>query len=117
MEMDTFGHAFQALAIIGLLLGVSWWLAQWFKRKRLTRIGSNRLVTVLESTMLSPQVALHVVKIASRCWLVGSSTTMVSAITELPTNEIDAWLEEQRRQVTQPHVVVSTLFQRLRGPS
>lgn len=74
------------------MLAGSYAVARAFIKARVFVRGNRRLVTVLESTMLSQHSALHVVKIGTRYLLVGGSEASISALAEFSAQEMEAWL-------------------------
>lgn len=85
-----------ALAVVGLMLVGVYVIMQGLRRGRVFGSAGRRLITVLESTMLSQHTAVHVVKAGSRYLLIGASNGAVVTLAELPTEEVDAWLVQQR---------------------
>jgi flagellar biogenesis protein FliO len=91
-----FNYAVALLVVALMLLGL-WVVARGLSRGRIFASASRRMVTVLESTMLSQHVAVHVVKVGERYFLLGGSNNgTVSTLSELPPDEVDAWLKAQR---------------------
>ena len=54
---------FLALLVVALMLLGLWVVVRGLSRGRIFASASRRMVTVLESTMLSQHVAVHVVKV------------------------------------------------------
>ena len=72
----------ERLAILALVLATLYFAARRLRRTQLfTRSG--RLVTVLETTMLSQHAMLHVVSAGGRHFLIGSAPGSVVRIAEL----------------------------------
>lgn len=76
---------FARLAIVALVLAGMYFLARKLRDARFFARGSRRL-NVLESAMLSPNAALHVVRAGDRYFLVGTGS--VTPIAELRLAEI-----------------------------
>lgn len=85
-----------ALVVVGLMLVGLWVVVRGIARGRVLVSADRRLVTVLESTMLSQHVSLHVVKVGARYLLVGGGNAQVSTLAELPIDEVEPWLAAQR---------------------
>jgi flagellar biogenesis protein FliO len=80
-----------------MLLGL-WIVVRGVARGRVISSSSRRLVTVLESTALSQHTAVHVVKAGNRYLLVGGGNNgSLATLTELPAEDVDAWLAAQRQ--------------------
>ena len=76
-------HYAVALAAVGLMLVGLQTAARVYARRRFTTANANRHVVVLESTALTQQTALHVVRAGSRTYLVGSAQASVTLLAEL----------------------------------
>ena len=88
---------FLALFVVALMLLGLWVVVRGLSRGRIFASASRRMVTVLESTMLSQHVAVHVVKVGERYLLVGGGNNgTLAMLAELPPDEVDAWLATQR---------------------
>jgi len=88
---------FLALVVVALMLLGLWVVVRGLSRGRILASASRRMVTVLESTMLSQHVAVHVVKVGERYLLVGGGNNgALTTLAELPPDEVDAWLSAQR---------------------
>ncbi len=85
-----------ALVVVALMLGGLYALTRGLARGRLLLSTKRRLVTVLESTPLAQHAAMHVVKAGNRYYLIGASNGQLNSLAELPAEEVDAWLSEQR---------------------
>ena len=105
---------FLALIIVGLLLGGLWLIVRGLARGRVFASAGRRMVTVIESTMLSQHAAVHVVKVGSRYLLIGGSNANVSTLAELAPEEVDAWLAQQRESLAGNRSLASMLA-RVRG--
>jgi flagellar biogenesis protein FliO len=73
-----------ALALVALSL-----LARRLRRARLTAGAGNRFFTVIESTMLTPHLSIHVVKVGGRYLCVGGGGAGISTLAELAAEEVD----------------------------
>lgn len=85
-----------ALAVVALMLGGLYALVRGLARGKLLTSSSRRLVTVLESTQLAQHAAVHVVKVGTRYYLIGAANGQTNALAELPSEEVDRWLADQR---------------------
>jgi flagellar biogenesis protein FliO len=77
-------------------------------------LGRSRLVVVVESTFLSQNTSVHVVRIARRYYLVGASSGHVALISELPAEEVEPFVESQRQAIALGAARLGTLFKRRR---
>lgn len=92
---------FVALVVVALMLGGLYAVTRGLARSRVLASADRRLVTVLESTVLSQHSAVHVVKAGARYLLLGASNSGgVSTLTELPAPEVESWIAEQRSLFT-----------------
>ena len=105
---------FLALAIVALMLGGLYIVARGLARGRIFASASRRMVTVLESTVLSQHVHVYVVKIGARYLLLGASNGSVSTLAELGPEEVETWLAAQREALTANRSLASVLA-RVRG--
>lgn len=80
-----------ALVLVGLCV-----LARRLGRARLLACANYRFVSVVESTMISPQLSLHVVKVGTRYLFVGGSSAGIATLAELAPEEVDTWLARRR---------------------
>lgn len=87
---------FLALTIVALMLGGLYITVRGLARGRLLASANRRMVTVLESTMLSQHSSVYVVKVGARYMLVGGSNGNVSMLAELPSDDVEAWLTHER---------------------
>jgi flagellar biogenesis protein FliO len=113
----SFGLAFQvvwALLLITVLLFAMAYIARSLQRGRLVIGAGKRLVTTVESTALAQNVAVHVVKVSDRYYLVGGGTAGVSLLAELPRDEVEPYIAEQRRALDLQRSALLKLFSRFR---
>lgn len=85
------------LAIVGALLFGLYVLARNLARRRLFAGGGAQLVSVVTSTFVAQNVAIHVIKAGGRYLLVGCAAAQMRTLAELAPAEVEAWLAEQRR--------------------
>ena len=87
-----------ALFVVALMLVGMWVVVRGLARGRIMAGLNRRMVSVLESTALSQHSALHVVKVGTRYLLIGGTNNgSVTTLAELPVEEVDAWLAQERR--------------------
>jgi flagellar biogenesis protein FliO len=101
MSGNFWFNYFLALIIVALMLGGLYFIMRGLARGRVFASADRRLVTVLESTMLSQHVLVHVVKAGGRYLLIGGSNGNVSTLAELAPDEVDAWLVQQRERAAE----------------
>jgi flagellar biogenesis protein FliO len=70
------------LAVVGLMLAVLYAVARALRHTRFFALRSRR-VRVLESLMLSQHCAIHLVRVDTRCFLLGSGTAGVTRLAEI----------------------------------
>ncbi len=84
---------FLALFVVGFMLLGLWLIVRGLARGRMLSSAKRRLVTVVESTMLSQHVGVFVVKAGGRYLLLGGGKDgSVSSLGELPAAEVEAWM-------------------------
>jgi flagellar biogenesis protein FliO len=106
-----------ALVVVALMLGGLYAIVRGLARGRVLSSADRRLVTVLESTMLSQHGAVHVVKAGSRYLLIGGGNGHVTTLGELPAEEVEAWLADQRNAFGVQRATLVDAFKFLRGKS
>jgi flagellar biogenesis protein FliO len=112
MELSVWIRAITALALVALLLYGMFWVLRLLSQGRLLALGRSRLAVVIESTFLSQNTAVHVVKVARRYYLVGASHGHVALITELPADEVEPYVESQRQAAVAQSERITALFKR-----
>jgi len=75
------------LAVAALVLAVLYVVARSLRNLRLHG-AANRCVVVVETTMLSPQAALHLLRVGERYLLVGSASTGIAVLAELEPSDV-----------------------------
>ena len=96
MSWGFWFNYFLALTIVALMLGGLYIIVRGLARGRVFASADRRMVTVLESTMLSQHASVHVVKVGGQYMLVGGSNGSVSMLKELPAEDVEAWLAQER---------------------
>ena len=64
--------------------------------------------------MLAQNVTVHVVKVADKYYLVGGGTAGVSLLAELPANEVEPYIEQQRQPLVQQRETLLRPFARFK---
>jgi len=98
MDVAFVLHVFQAFALIGVLLFGLVYLGR----------------TTIESTALGQNVAVHVVRVAEKYYLVGGGTAGVALLAELPPEEIEPFVEAQRAALQSQRETLLRPFSRWR---
>ncbi len=106
-----------ALLVVALMLGGLYAIVRGLARGRILASADRRLVTVLESTMLSQHAALHVVKVGTKYYLIGGGQGHVSSLAELPPDEVESWLSGQRAIFSDTRKSLADVVKTLRGKS
>jgi flagellar biogenesis protein FliO len=103
-----------ALALVVLLLVGLAYVSRAVQRGRVVIGTGKRLVSTVESSMLAPNVTVHVVKVAGKYYLVGGGTAGVSLLAELPPEEIEPYIESHRIALAQQRETLLRPFARFR---
>jgi len=107
MSWGFWVNYFLALTIVALMLGGLYIIARGLARGRVFASANRRMVTVLETTMLSQHSSVHVVKIGQRYMLIGGSNGNVSMLAELPGEDVEAWLAHERETLAASRALLS----------
>ena len=89
-----------ALFVVALLLIGLYAVVRALGRGRLITGADKRLVSVIDSTFVSQNTTLHVVKIGSKYYAVGGGSGHLSMLCELPEEDVAPWIENQRQLFT-----------------
>ncbi len=103
-----------ALAVVGLLLLGLYSVVSTLARGRIVSGSQKHLVSVIASTVLSQHTTLHVVKVGSRYFLVGGGSGNLAMLSELPSNEVEPWIDEQRATLTRQTDAIAGVLRRMR---
>lgn len=106
---------FGALLVVALLLVGLYAVVRGLARGRVLASADRRLITVLESTPLSQHSAVHVVKAGGRYYMLGANQGAVSTLGELPAEEVEAWLADQKTMLAVQRASFADAFKFLRG--
>src|SRR5215469_2381427 len=104
-----------ALVVVALMLGGLYALVRGLARGRVLASADRRLITVLESTALSQHAAVHVVKAGGHYYILGANQGAVSTLGELPAEEVEAWLADQKTMLAVQRASFADAFKFLRG--
>ena len=103
-----------AFLLIALLLFTMVYAARALQRGRVVISSGRRLVTTIESTPLAQNVAVHVVKVADRYYLVGGGSAGVNPIAEVPAETVEPYIDAHRKALGDQRDAVMRLLQRFR---
>ncbi len=115
MSAGFWGQYVLVLAIVGLMLLGLYAIVRGLTRGRILSAGGKRLVGVVDSIALSQNTTLHVVKAGSKYLILGGGSGHVSTLGEIPSEDVEAWIAEQRRAHDAQVATVSGFMSRLRG--
>jgi flagellar biogenesis protein FliO len=110
------GQYILALLVVALMLFGLYTVVRALGRGRLVTSTDRRLVTVVESTFLAQNTTLHVVKVGERYYLIGGGSGRVNTLAEVPAEQIEPWLHEQRTLFTAQTETITGFLKRLRRP-
>jgi len=103
-----------AFALIALLLLGLLYVARTVQRGRIVAGAAGRLVSTIESTALAPNVTIHVVRVGEKYFLVGGGTAGVALLSELPAEEIEAYIESHRAALLEQRATLMRPFARFK---
>lgn len=75
------------LAVVAVMLAALYLVARKLRETKLFARG-GRCLELLESVMVSPHGAIHVVRVGARYFLIGTSTERVTRLAELTESEL-----------------------------
>jgi flagellar biogenesis protein FliO len=113
--MDMGLNYFVVLAVVGLMLLGLYVIVQGLSRGRILNATGKRLVTIIESTQVAQNTIIHVTKVGSRYLLIGGGAGHLSNLGELPAEEVEPWLAEQRALFAQQTRPLAAFLAALRG--
>ena len=108
--------AVYALAVIAFILVALTWLVRTLGRGRILSSTAHRLTSVIESTYLTQQSTLHVIKVGERFYVVGGGQAGLTLICELPAEDVNEWIAGQRRLMDEQKQGLMSLWQRIAKP-
>lgn len=112
--MGFIGQYILALAVVALMLFGLYTVVRALGRGRLMASADRRLISVIESTFLAQNTTLHVIKAGGRYYLVGGGSGHVSTLAELPPENVEPWLKEQRTLFAAQTRTLTGLIKQLR---
>ncbi|MBV8198504.1 MAG: flagellar biosynthetic protein FliO [Candidatus Eremiobacteraeota bacterium] len=71
------------LAIVGAVLALLYAIARKLRQFRFFDGGQPRLLHVVESRMLSPHAAIHVIRTGRRYYLIGTTSAAITTLGEI----------------------------------
>ncbi len=116
MDFGLIVHVIWAFGVVALLLFGLWWVVRTLGRGRMIATADRRLTSVIESTFLSQNTTIHVVKVADRYYLVGGGSGHLSLLGEVPAETVTAWIETQRRSLVTDRDTLVAFLQRFKNP-
>lgn len=114
--MSFAGQYILALLVVGLMLFGLYTVVRALGRGRLVASSDKRLITVVESTFLAQNTTLHVVKAAGRYYLVGGGSGHVATLAELPAEQVEPWMLEQRNLFDAQTKTITGFLKQLKKP-
>lgn len=114
--MGFAGQYILALLVVALMLFGLYSVVRALGRGRLVSSTDRRLITVVESTFLAQNTTLHVVKAGERYYLIGGGSGHVSNLAEVPAEQVEPWLREQRNLFAAQTQSISGFLKQLRKP-
>lgn len=114
--MPFIGQYILALLVVALMLFGLYSVVRALGRGRLVTSTDRRLVTVVESTFLAQNTTLHVVKVGERYYLVGGGGGHVSNLAEVPADQVEPWLSQQRNLFNAQTQTIAGFLKQLRKP-
>ena len=104
-----------AFALIALILVAMMYVGRAVQRGRVVSGGGGRrLVSTIESTALAQNVAVHVLRVGDKYFLVGGGAAGVALLSELPADEIEPYIELQRTALLEQRASLMRPFARFR---
>jgi flagellar biogenesis protein FliO len=103
------------LVVVGLMLFGLYAILRGLSRGRLLATTDPRLISVVESIFVSQNTTLHVVKIGSQYLLVGGGVGHLATLGELPAEDVETWIADQRRLHANHLQPLAGLIEHLRG--
>ena len=114
--MGFIGQYILALLVVALMLFGLYTVVRALGRGRLVASSDRRLVTVVESTFLAQNTTLHVVKAGDRYYLIGGGSGHVSTLAEVPAEQAEPWMHQQRNLFETQTQTVTGFLKQLRRP-
>jgi flagellar biogenesis protein FliO len=86
-EILFWQHVVKVLAVLSGLVGVLLLGAHLLKKYRVSRLGAQSLIRILETRYLSPKTTLHLVAVGPARFLLGSTGERLTLLTALPPDQ------------------------------
>ncbi len=90
------------------------YVARAIQRGRVVVGTGKRLVSTVESSVLAPNVTVHIVKVGGKYYLVGGGSAGVSLLAELAPEDIEPYIESQRAILAQQRDTLLRPFARFK---
>jgi len=103
-----------AFALIALLLVVMMYVGRSIQRGRVVGTLGARLVSTIETTALAQNVAVHVVRVGNRYFLLGGGNAGVALLSELPAEDVEPYIAQQREALAAQRSALLRPFTRFR---
>ena len=116
MTAAFIGNYLLALAVVALLLFGLYSIVRALGRGRILSATDRRLVSVVESTFVSQNTTLHVMKIGAKFYAVGGGSGHLSLLCEIPAEEVTPWLDSQRKLLGAQTQPLTAFLNQLRRP-
>ncbi|HEV3155118.1 MAG TPA: flagellar biosynthetic protein FliO [Candidatus Baltobacteraceae bacterium] len=114
--MGFIGQYMLALFVVALMLFGLYSVVRALSRGRLVTSTNKRLITVVESTFLAQNTTLHVVKAGERYFMLGGGSGHVATLAEIPAEQVEPWMREQRNLFTAQTQTITGFLKQLRKP-
>ena len=112
--MDIALRLIWAFAVLGFLLIGLTYAVRLLNRSRIVAAAGKKLVSVVESTPLTQNMTVHVVKVGDRYYLIGGGSAGVTHIADVPPDVVEPYIETQRKALGEQRDAVLRLLQRFR---
>jgi Flagellar biosynthesis protein, FliO len=103
--MDSLQQLVAVLAVFGLLGGSLWWLkgrgmaqVKGFAGSSFSRRAATHLLRRVERLPLSPNTALHLIRLGDRAILIASSPTGCQVVESSPWSHVDSGIPSGHEQ-------------------
>lgn len=106
---------FGTLLVVGVMLLGLYVIVRGLSRGRVLGSADKRFVTIVESTAVAPNTTVHVAKVGSRYLLIGGGAGHLTTLAELPEQDVEPWLTQQRAQFAEQTRPIAALLAALRG--
>ncbi len=97
MDVAFTGHYVFGLLVVAVVLAALWLAAQKVRAGSFLPGTEKRLFRVMQSTLLSPDTLVHVVKIADRYYALGGGRGTLCVLCELSPETVTAPTQSQQK--------------------